>query len=290
MNPLGVHALVFVPGWTEAEARHAIAAAAHCEFDLIEIPLLDPAEVDPVMTRRLLDDHGLAATCSLGLSFDTDISSEDPAVVERGEVLLTRAVEVTAAIGASYLGGITYSAMGKYLEPPSPAGRTNAVGVLESVCRLAADAGLTVGMEPVNRYESNLVNTAVEALTLADDVGADNLVVHLDTYHMHIEEGGMGHPVHASGSRLGYVHVGESHRGYLGSGSVDFTTFFRALTDIGYDGVITFESFSSRVVSPTFAAALAVWRDLWEDGEDLASHARRFILAQLEAARRATWS
>lgn len=287
MNPLGVHALVFVPGWTEPEARHAIAAASRCEFDLIEIPLLDPAEVDPAMTRRLLDDHGLDATCSLGLSFDNDISSEDLGVVERGKELLTRAVEVTAAIGASYLGGITYSAMGKYLKPSSAAGRANAAAVLQSVCRLAAQAGVTVGMEPVNRYESNLINTAAEALALADEVGADNLVVHLDTYHMHIEEGGMGHPVHECGSRLGYVHVGESHRGYLGSGSVDFNTLFRALTEVGYDGVITFESFSSRVVSPAFAAALAVWRNLWEDGEDLASHARRFILTQLEAAQRA---
>lgn len=287
MNRLGVHALVFVPGWSPPEAAWAVERAARCGFDLIEIPLLDPATVDPDMTRRLLDSQGIGATCSLGLSFETDISSEDPAVVRRGEELLTRAVEVTAEIGAGYLGGITYSAMGKYLQPASPVGRANAVDVLRRVCRRAAEAGVTVGMEPVNRYESNLVNTAAQAVALAEEVGASNLVVHLDTYHMHIEEGRMDRPVREAGPRLGYVHVGESHRGYLGSGAVDFPAFFRALAETGYGGVITFESFSSRVVSPAFAAALAVWRDLWDDGEDLARHAREFITAQLEAAARA---
>jgi len=83
---------------------------------------------------------------------------------------------------------------------------------------------------------------------------------------------------------LGYFHVGESHRGYLGTGTIDFQTIFRNLADIGYEGTITFESFSSAVVDPKLSTALAVWRNLWSDGEDLATHARNFMEAELYAA------
>jgi D-psicose/D-tagatose/L-ribulose 3-epimerase len=83
--------------------------------------------------------------------------------------------------------------------------------------------------------------------------------------------------VTGSASRLGYVHVGERHRGYLGSGSVDYAGFFRALTQVGYTGTVTFESFSSTVVSPVLSNMLAIWRNLWEDSGDLIRLARSFI-------------
>jgi D-psicose/D-tagatose/L-ribulose 3-epimerase len=151
---------------------------------------------------------------------------------------------------------------------------------------LAAEAaGVTLGLEVVNRYESNVANTARQALDLIDDIGADGVVVHLDTYHMNIEEGDLARPVHECAERLGYVHVGESHRGYLGSGTIDFPRFFRALAAIGYQGPITVKSFSSAVVAEGLSNNLAIWRNLWDDGADLARHARAFVTEQLTAAR-----
>jgi D-psicose/D-tagatose/L-ribulose 3-epimerase len=81
------------------------------------------------------------------------------------------------------------------------------------------------------------------------------------------------------------VHVGENHRGYLGSGHLDFTSFFHALAEIDYRGAITFESFSSAVVSPTLSNDLAIWRNLWDDGPALARHAGDFLRAGLEGSR-----
>ncbi|HSK91050.1 MAG TPA: sugar phosphate isomerase/epimerase family protein [Euzebyales bacterium] len=288
-NALGVHALVWVAGWSPEQCRRAVAATAACGYDLLEIPLLDPAEVDPQMTVAALQGHDLQATCSLGLAFDTDVSSTDTATVERGRRLLLDAVAVAADIGSVYVGGPIYSAMDKYRRPATAAGRANAVAALRSVAEAARERGVTLGFEPVNRYESNLLNTAGQALDLIDDIGADNIVVHLDSYHMHIEERDMASPVRrcAAAGRLGYVHVGESHRGHLGTGSLDLPGLFRALVDTGYGGPIVFESFSSAVVSPAFAAALAVWRDLWTDSTELARSAHRHMRAQLAAARTA---
>jgi D-psicose/D-tagatose/L-ribulose 3-epimerase len=110
------------------------------------------------------------------------------------------------------------------------------------------------------------------------------VTIHLDTYHMNIEEDDLVRPVYEVGDRLGYVHIGENHRGYLGSGHLDFGAFFHALADVGYPGPITFESFSSAVVSAGLSNDLAVWRNLWDDGDDLARHARAFIDGQLAAA------
>ncbi|MBW8711897.1 MAG: sugar phosphate isomerase/epimerase, partial [Mycobacterium sp.] len=137
-----------------------------------------------------------------------------------------------------------------------------------------------------NRYETNVVNTAHDCLRLADDIGADNVVIHLDTYHMNIEEDDLVAPVHEVGDRLGYVHIGENHRGYLGSGHIDFQAFFGALVDIDYRGPLTFESFSSAVVAPGLSNDLPIWRNLWDDGADLANHARSFIEDGLRAARK----
>ena len=284
MNPLGVHALVWVGDWTAPSARQAIEATAAAGYDLIEIPVLDPSSVDTTLTRTLLDEYALSGACSLGLSFDADISSPDATVAGRGYDLLDEALTVTRGIGGTYLGGVLYSALGKYPGPPTEAGRRNCVTSLRHLAASAADDGITVGLEVVNRYESNLLNTAEQALDLVDEIGADNVVIHLDTYHMNIEETDFTTPIERCGDRLGYVHVGESNRGPLGSGTVDFEAVFGALQAASYTGPITFESFSSAVVDPVLSNTLAIWRNLWSDGAEVARTARKFVVEGMSAA------
>jgi D-psicose/D-tagatose/L-ribulose 3-epimerase len=211
------------------------------------------------------------------------VSSDDPAAVAAGRRLLNDALEVTVGLGADYLGGVLYGVLGNHDRPVTPTGRANAVAAIRELSQNAARHGVTIGIETVNRYETNLLNTAEQTLEFLDEVGEDNCKVHLDTYHMNIEEDDLSRPVREVGDRLGYVHIGENHRGYLGSGHLDFGAFFHALADVGYTGPITFESFSSAVVAAGLSADLAVWRNLWTDGEDLARQARAYIAAQLGA-------
>lgn len=287
LNAIGIHAQVWVPGWSEAECDQALKATKRVGYDFIEIPLLDPSRVDGASTRKKLADYGLSASCSLGLSFDTDISSSDPDIVQRGEALLLEALDVASTLGAHYLGGVLYSAMGKYQAPAVAGTRSQVADVLRRLANKARERGITIGLEPVNRYESNLVNSARQALALIELTEASNIVVHLDVYHMNIEEGDLERPVLDCGDRLGYVHIGESHRGYLGTGTIDFSQFFRALARAHYSGPIAFESFSSSVISADFCSALGVWRDLWNDSEDLARQAKQFIQQLLEVSGRA---
>ncbi|MFI6793849.1 sugar phosphate isomerase/epimerase family protein [Nonomuraea sp. NPDC050383] len=284
-NPIGVHALVWVGDTSPASLDLAIGKTKAAGFDLLEISLHDSANLDVAAARESLRSAGLGVACSRGLAFDADVSSDDLAVVERGEKLLHDSLAVTRGLGGTHFTGALYSALGKYGHPLTEAGRRNVVSVLRRLAQEAAEEGMTLGLEICNRYETNVVNTARDALRLADDIGEDNVLIHLDTYHMNIEEEDLVRPVHEVGDRLGYVHVGENHRGYLGSGHIDFTAFFHALGDIGYQGPITFESFSSAVVMRGLSNDLAIWRNLWTDGEDLARHARAFIGGQLHASR-----
>ena len=279
-NPLGVHALVWAGDWTHESSRFAIESTAATGFDMIEISLHDPETFDAAHTKALLADNGLTAACSLGLAPDADVSSDDPAVVARGRELIARALDCAVGAGATHLCGVLYSDLRKYMAPVTPQGRENAVQAMGWLAGQAADAGISLNLEVVNRYESNVVNTAAEMRAFIAETGAQ-IGVHLDTYHMNIEEDGFVTPVEETGAQLGYVHVGESHRGYLGTGTIDFDGFFAAVKRTGFTGPVVFESFSSAVVAAELSNKLGVWRNLWDDSRDLATHAGAFMAERL---------
>lgn len=273
----GGHALVWSGDWSAEGARLAISGAARAGYDYIEIALLNPWKVDVALTKDLLQEFNLRAHASLGLSPRTDVSSTDRTVVAKGDELLRKATDVLFEIGGTELCGVIYCALGKYPGPASNQNRANSVAAMQRLADYAADKGINVNFEVVNRYETNILNTGIEGLAFLDEVNRANAYLHLDTYHMNIEEDGMQKSVLAAKDRLGYVHVGESHRGYLGTGNVDFDKFFGALKKINYSGPITFESFSSEVVDPDLSNMLCVWRNLWTDSDDLASKALMFM-------------
>jgi D-psicose/D-tagatose/L-ribulose 3-epimerase len=287
MNAFGLHALVVVSDWDEAGAEKAIRAASGIGYDVIEVPLFDPASTNLERTRDLLRQHKLTPTVSLGLPAELDISSPDTAISRAGIAQLHKVVNATAFIGGTIVAGVIGSAWQKYLAPVTDAGYRNAVSGIREVAREARAKGVTLAVEVVNRFESNLLNTAAQGLRFVQAVGEDNVGVHLDTFHMHIEEADAAAAIRACGSALRYFHVNENHRGYVGAGSIDFPPIFRALASAGYAGPVTFEAFSSSTCTPAVAGKAAVWRSVFEDGEDVASRALDFLKSGMASARRA---
>jgi len=276
----GGHALVWAGDWSEASARKAAASAKKAGYDYIEMLMIEPDKIDVAMTKAVLSEYGLFATASLGLSPETDVTSTNPSIVKKGDELLRKVVDKLHAIGSTELCGVIYCSLGKYPGPASAENRANSIAAVARLADYAADKGININLEVVNRYETNIMNTGKEGLKFLEAVNRPNAYLHLDTYHMNIEEDGMSQAVLDAGDALGYVHIGESHRGYLGSGNVDFDTFFTALKKINYSGPITFESFSSVVVDPALSNALCIWRNLWEDSDDLATHALKYMKAR----------
>ena len=193
----GGHALVWSGDWTEAGARKSISGAKRSGYDYVEVALLDPWRVDAKMTKDLLDEYGIHATASLGLSPKTDVTSTDPKIVAAGDELLRKASDVLHAIGGTELCGVLYCNLGKYPGPASKENYENSVKAMQRLCDYAADKGINVNLEVVNRYETNIMNTGIEGLKFLDQVNRPNAYVHLDTYHMNIEEDG----------KIGRAHV-----------------------------------------------------------------------------------
>ncbi|MFZ4487090.1 MAG: sugar phosphate isomerase/epimerase family protein, partial [Candidatus Nanopelagicales bacterium] len=146
-NPLGIHALVWVGGWSPEEAEVAISSSARVGYDLIEIPALDPSRIDVASTREMLERHGLQASVTVGLSADTDINSDDVACIDRGRDLLMRALEVSSGIGSTYLGGVIFGAMMKYSAPTTERARANSIAVIKELAQEAQGSGTTIGLE-----------------------------------------------------------------------------------------------------------------------------------------------
>jgi D-psicose/D-tagatose/L-ribulose 3-epimerase len=288
VQKLGIHAFVWTGSSLEADLEAATIKAKDAGYELIEFPRLDPTKFGVDSFARRLRELEMGVAVTMGLPWNADVSSEDPATVKRGEALLDDAVAVARDLGATKLGGIIFSAHGKYAALPTRKNWDNSVAVLGRVADRARSSGVTLNLEIVNRFESNLLNTAAQGLAFIRDAGSANIYLHLDTFHMQIEEADPAKAVLMAGDKLGYFHVGESHRGYLGTGTIRFAPIFDALVQIGYDDFVTFESFSSEVVDRDLSITCGIWRNTWIDNSNvvLAKHARGFIIDGLQEARR----
>ena len=268
----GAHAFIWAGEWTREGSERVISGAAKTGLDFVEIPLLDFEAMDVEHTRSLLDHYGLACSCSLGLPREDHL----PFNPEGAARFLDRAIEATVALGSSTLTGCLYTHLGTLTgKPPEPEELETVARVLKDVARRAADSGVDLGIEAVNRYETYLLNLASQANDLLDAIDEPNVFVHLDTYHMNIEEKGYYNPIVALGPRLGYVHLSESDRGTPGTGNVHWDDVFRGLKDVDYSGALAMESFAA--VNEAIIGATALWRDVVGDPDALVRDGLSFL-------------
>ena len=260
MQGFGVHTSMWTMTWDRAGAERAVAAAVHYGVDFIEIPMLNPPAVDAAHTRALLEKHKLRAICSLGLP-QAYWPTHNP---EGAIAYLRSAIDKAADCGAQALSGVTYGGIGERTGlPPTKAEYDNVARALGPAAKHAKSRGLLFGIEPVNRYETHLLNTGWQAVEMIERVGADNMFVHLDTYHMNIEEKGVANGILDAREHLKYIHLSESDRGTPGAGNVPWDEIFATLAAIGFKGGLAMESFINMM--PELAHGLSVWRPVAKD-------------------------
>ncbi|WP_102110528.1 sugar phosphate isomerase/epimerase family protein [Oceaniglobus roseus] len=272
MQGFGVHTSMWTMNWDRAGAERTIPAAAEYELDFIEIALLNAPAVDTTHTRRLLDLHGLRAVASLGLPEPARASKDPEAAIAH----LAQAIDVAAAMGCEALTGVTFGGIGERTGlPPTEAEYDNIARALSAAADHAKGAGLQLGIEPVNRYENHLINTGAQAVWMIEKVGSDNIFVHLDTYHMNIEEKGAGNGILAAREHLKYIHLSESDRGTPGWGTCDWDEIHATLAAIGFKGGLAMESFIN--MPPEVAYGLAVWRPVAANFEEVMDNGLPFL-------------
>ncbi|MGF1476440.1 MAG: sugar phosphate isomerase/epimerase family protein [Geminicoccaceae bacterium] len=276
---LGAHTFIWADDWTRDNAVLVIEQAAKAGLEVVEIPLLRPGEVDVDHTKALASEHDIALTCSLGLPNHATL----PEFPDKAETFLKQALDTAAALGSWCLTGVTYSTIGKLTGgPPTESEYETIARSLKPVARHAASLELALGLEPCNRYETHLLNTGAQTVEMIERIGEPNLFVHLDTYHMNIEEKGFAGPIQALGSHLRYIHLSESDRGIPGTGNVNWADVFAGLRDINFTVDMVVESFLS--VHPDIAAALSVWRPVAPSVDALVTEGYGFLRREMETA------
>jgi D-psicose/D-tagatose/L-ribulose 3-epimerase len=261
---LGMHASLWAAEWTCEAAELAIPEAAEHGLQCIEFPLLVPEGVDAPHSAKLFEKHGVEPTCSLCLPEDKMAAVKPEAAL----AFVNKALDKAAETGSKFLGGVTFGALGyRSGKPPTKVEYENIVKALKPAAQHARKLGITLGIEPCNRYETHLLNTSTQAMMLQDMIDEPNVTIHFDTYHMNIEEKGIGSAFRKSAGRTSYVHMSESDRGVPGTGTIDWNDVYRGLAESGFKGKLVVESFVA--LPPEIAGALCVWRPVAKDRQEI---------------------
>ncbi len=276
---VGCHINVLLDGPAAVAAPEALRHLSRAGYRRVVLAPFDPHATDLSALRRLFEGANLTPIPIAGQGPGADVSSADPDERAAGEAALYAMVDATAALGGDQLNGVPYGVFGHPMAPIDAAARERSAVSVGRVADYAFEHGIVMTFEVVNRYETAMVNTAAQAMAYAELSGSAHLGIHLDTFHMAVEEADAAEAIRLALPRLRYLELGQSGRGLLSAGSVDVPRLVQTALDDGYTGRWGVEAFSRSILPPVVADMLAIWREPYGDGVALADDAMRVIRA-----------
>ena len=277
----GLNMLVYTAAFSRDDEA-LVDKAAEMGFDGVEILFGDLSGLDAGSVRSALERAGMGMTACCVMPEDCNPCSPDAAVRSAAVQRLRQMVDLTAEMGGDGAAGPLYSPVG-YLTGRA---RTDdewsrCVEVLAAGAEHAGRVGIPLAIEPLNRFETYMINTIADAVRMCKEVGSDHLKVQVDTFHGNIEEKDTAAAVRAAEGYVGHFHASESDRGVPGTGQVRWQETFAALADIDYSGWVTIESFATGIVD--LCAAASIWRPIYESADGLARDGLAFLKAMAAA-------
>lgn len=292
-NPIGIISMQHVRPFTAAHFAQ-FARWREAGFDFVELLVPEPGELDLAATRRALESEGLGVALAARVNLDRNLCADDAERRKAGRDYLTYCVDVAHALGATVVGGPLYGnplVFAARAPHPVDEGLRQrredwCVAGLREAAPLAAAAGVKLGVEPLNRFETDILNTTRQGVALMSLVQHEAVGLVLDTFHMNMEDDDIGDAIRAAGKHLIHFQANENHRGHLGSGHIDWTAVVRALADVDYRGAITLEPF--RRNDERLAIPFAQWKPPSGDEQPALKAACAFLrnLIALNGARR----
>lgn len=247
-------------------------------FDAVEIPVEYPELIDGREVRKALDASGLRPVVCAAFGPSRDLTHEDPSVHKACIEYVVQCFELCSAWDAKFVAGPMYSSVGKARMIPQEQRKIEwerAVVNLRKVCRIADDYGTAIALEPLNRFETDLVNTAEDVVRLVRDINHPAAKILLDGFHMSIEERDVEKAIVTAGEHLIHVQVSENYRGTPGTGQTPWQAFRRGLERINYNGCVSIESFTPEIKE--LAGAVCIWRNLADNQDQFASDGLKFL-------------
>lgn len=266
--------------WATCVTREHIAALRAIKdagADGVEIPIMEGRAEAYRDLGRMLDDLGLQRTSSMAfVTPEVNPVSENPASRQAAKDNLRWLIDCAHALGAPVICGPMYQTIGLFTgNGPTETELARAAEVLRSVAEDARQAGVTLAMEPLNRFEAYLLNTLADGVALTDRIGHPNVGVLFDTFHANIEEKDPVGVIRKHGRVIKHFHCSANDRGIPGQDHVDWLGSFTALQSQGYSGWLVLEAFGRAL--PGLAAATKIWRDLFDDALDVARRGIPFV-------------
>ncbi len=281
----GINTFLFASPFTNRSTR-LFPQFKRWGFDSVEIAIEDPRHIDPALVKRELDKHGLVCG-SVSACFGPDRDLRGSAKQQQATIKYMMGVlDQMAALQSTTVIGPVYSSVGRADAVPPKEYRQQwrtVVKNLKPLCREAEQRGIQICVEPLNRFETDFINTCDQALDLIHDVGSPALKILLDTFHMNIEEKFSADAIRKAGPHLGHLHACGSDRGTPGSDHTDWCSIAQALKDIGYRGDVVIESFTPDV--KVIARAAAIWRRIEPTRDEIAVKGLKFLRETLNGPR-----
>ena len=261
---LGVHSATFVEDWSE-DIRPYIKKCHEAGYKSIEVSLLGQDKMKAREIGFLASELNVEITCTTGLSVNEDITSFDNKIRLNGEKKLVEAIELTSLMNSSMLSGVVHCAWGISKEKGANKDIKfqNSANSLAKITNALEVNNIKLGIEPLNRYETDFINTVDEGLHLCSLINHSNVGLLLDVYHMNIEEKNICSSIKRAKNKLFHFHVAENDRGIPGSGTLDFDSIFETLKEINYSGYVTLEMFIQ--ANKQTSKDLFTWRDIEVD-------------------------
>lgn len=275
MRPIGIEIFYWLDNWSDDQVA-CFAKARATGFDAVEISLINGPDIDTAAFRAGLEQNDLGVFCSTGLPLDKDISSADDSMRRAGIEYLKRCVQTAANIGSPILGGLPHV---PWLHFPEATDlrpyRERSASAIREVAAFAADLGVVITTELINRYETYIFNTVTDGLDYLDMVNHPAVKLQLDTYHMNMEEDDIPGAIRQAGGSIGHFHCADSNRKLPGGGHIDWTAVKLALDDVGYAGTLVMETFPNPAAET--GRTVNTWRRLVRDFDDEAKQALAFL-------------
>lgn len=247
-------------------------------YDVVEIPVEDPGLIDVKKVKAALEANNLTATICGAFGPNRDLTHDNPDYQEACLSYIASCLEICRQLGAGFFAGPMYSAVGKARLVAAEQRKLEwdrAVINLRKVCNMAEDRGLEIAIEPLNRFESDLINTAEDVMRLIDDISHPAAKVLLDGFHMNIEEADIEKAIRLVGNKLIHLQVSENYRGTPGTGQTRWDAYYHSLASIQYQGVVSIESFAPGISE--LANAVSMWRPVASSQDKFAIDGVRFL-------------
>ena len=274
----GVTTWLWTSPFTTGSIHELFPKIAEMGFDAVEIAVEDPGLIDADAVKKGLKEYGLQAVVCAAFGPTRDLTNDDTAIHQNCFAYIRSCFDLCNEWGTTFLAGPMYSAVGKArMVPPEQRKKEWELAVknLRIVCGMAGERNLEIALEPLNRFESDLVNTAGDVIRLINDISHPAAKIMLDGFHMNIEEQDIEKAIFSAGDKLIHFQVSENYRGTPGTGQTRWDAYKRGLEAINYHGVVSIESFTPE--NKELAGAVCFWHPMAESQDKFASEGLRFL-------------